>query len=172
VARTPGRALIGVLSLAVGIAGLTVLTAVTFAFRGVVVGSLLGDAIAVQVRGVDYVAIAATVLLGVLGVADVLFLNIRERAPELATIRSLGWRESALARLVITEGAAIGLLGSLTGAGLGLAMTAWFAGQVTHQLVAVTVTTAATGLVVTAIAAAVPAALLRRLPAAHLLAEE
>jgi putative ABC transport system permease protein len=172
VARTPGRALIGVLSLAVGIAGLTVLTAVTFAFRGVVVGSLLGDAIAVQVRGVDYVAIAATVLLGVLGVADVLFLNIRERAPELASIRSLGWRESALARLVITEGAAIGLLGSLTGAGLGLAMTAWFAGQVTHRLVAVTVMTAATGLVVTAIAAAVPAALLRRLPAAHLLAEE
>jgi putative ABC transport system permease protein len=172
VARTPGRALIGVLSLAVGIAGLTVLTAVTFAFRGVVVGSLLGDAIAVQVRAVDYVAIAATVLLGVLGVADVLYLNIRERASELATIRSLGWRESALARLVITDGAAIGLLGSLIGAGLGLAMTAWFAGQVTHRLVAVTVTTAATGLVVTAIAAVVPAALLRRLPAAHLLAEE
>jgi putative ABC transport system permease protein len=172
VARTPGRALIGVVSLAVGIAGLTVLTAVTFAFRGVVVGSLLGDAIAVQVRGVDYVAIAATVLLGVLGVADVLFLNIRERAPELATIRSLGWRESALARLVITEGAAIGLLGSLTGAGLGLAMTAWFAGQVTHQLIAVAVATAAIGLVITAIAAVVPAALLRRLPTAHLLAEE
>jgi putative ABC transport system permease protein len=172
VARTPGRALIGVLSLAIGIAGLTVLTAVTVAFRGVVVGTLLGDAIAVQVRGVDYVAIAATVLLGVLGVADVLYLNIRERATELATIRSLGWRESALARLVITEGAAIGLLGSLAGAGFGLAMTAWFAGQVTHRLVAVTVTTAAAGLVITAIAAVVPAALLRRLPAAHLLAED
>jgi putative ABC transport system permease protein len=172
VARTPGRALIGVVSLAVGIAGLTVLTAVTFAFRGVVVGSLLGDAIAVQVRGVDYVAIAATVLLGVLGVADVLFLNIRERAPELATIRSLGWRESALARLVVTEGAAIGLLGALTGAGLGLAMTAWFAGQVTHRLIAVAVATAAIGLVITALAALVPAALLRRQPTARLLAEE
>jgi putative ABC transport system permease protein len=172
VARTPGRALIGMVSLAVGIAGLTVLTAVTFAFRGVVVGSLLGDAIAVQVRGVDYVAIAATVLLGVLGVADVLFLNIRERASELATIRSLGWRESALARLVITEGTAVGLAGSLTGAGLGLALTAWFAGQVTHRLIAVTVVTAAVGLVVTAVAAVVPAALLRRLPTAHLLAEE
>ena len=46
------------------------------------------------------------------------------------------------------------------------------AGQVTHRLVAVTVATAATGLVITAIAAVVPAALLRRLPAAHLLAEE
>jgi putative ABC transport system permease protein len=172
VARAPGRTLIGVVSLAIGIAGLTMLTAVTVAFRGVVVGSLLGDAIAVQVRGVDYVAIAATVLLGVLGVADVLFLNIRERAPELATIRSLGWRESALARLVISEGVVIGLLGSLAGAGLGLAAVAGFAGQVTSRMIAVAVAAAAIGLVVTAAAAFVPAGLLHRLPAAHLLAEE
>jgi putative ABC transport system permease protein len=172
VARTPGRTLVGVVGLAVGIAGLTVLTAVTVAFRGVVVGSLLGDAIAVQVRGVDYVAITATVLLGVLGVADVLFLNIRERAPELATFRSLGWRDSALARLVVSEGAVIGLLGSLAGAGLGLAAIAGFAGQVTHRMVAVAVAAAAIGLVITAAAALIPAGLLRRLPAAHLLAEE
>jgi len=84
-ARSPGRTLIGVVSLAVGVAGLTVLAAATAAFRGVVVGSLLGDAVAVQVRGVDYVAVAATVTLGVLAVADVVFLNIRERAALLPT---------------------------------------------------------------------------------------
>jgi hypothetical protein len=61
---------------AVGVAGLTVLAAVTAAFHGVVVGSLLGDAVAVQVRGVDYVAVAATVTLGVLAVADVVFLML------------------------------------------------------------------------------------------------
>src|SRR6202034_165560 len=116
VARTPGRTAIGVISLAVGIAAVTMLTAVTFAFRGVIVGSMLGDAVAVQVRSVDYVAAAATVILGVLAVADTVFLNIRERAPELAAIRSFGWRDSALARLVITEGAIIGVTGSLIGA--------------------------------------------------------
>ena len=116
VARTPGRTLIGVVSLAIGIAALTLLTAVTVAFRGVVVGSLLGDAVAVQVRGVDYIAAGATVALGVLAVADVVFLNITERAAELATIRSFGWRDTALARLVITEGAIIGVTGSLAGA--------------------------------------------------------
>ncbi|HEY1624801.1 MAG TPA: FtsX-like permease family protein, partial [Streptosporangiaceae bacterium] len=83
-----------------------------------------------------------TVLLGVLGVADVPFLNIRERAPELATSRSLGWRESALARLVISEAVVIGLLGSLAGAGAGLAATAWFAGQATHRMVSVAVAAA------------------------------
>ena len=172
VARTPGRTLIGVVSLAVGIAALTLLTAVTFAFRGVVVGSLLGDAVAVQVRGVDYIAAGATVALGVLAVADVVFLNITERAAELATMRSFGWRDTALARLVITEGAVIGVAGSLAGAGLGLAAAAWFAGQLPARLLAIAAAAAAAGILITAAAALLPAALLRRLPLAHLLAEE
>jgi putative ABC transport system permease protein len=171
-ARTPGRTLVGVASLAVGIAALTLLAAVTVAFRGVVIGTLLGDAIAVQARGIDYVAITATVLLGVLAVADVLFLNIRERAPELAVLRSLGWRESTLARLVVAEGAVIGLLGSLAGAGLGLLAVAWFAGQVSHRMIAVAVAAAVLGMLITAAVAFVPAALLRRMPTAYLLAEE
>ena len=172
VARTPGRTAIGVVSLAVGIAAVTMLTAVTFAFRGVIVGSLLGDAVAVQVRSVDYVAAAATVILGVLAVADTVFLNIRERAGELATIRSFGWRDSALARLVITEGAIIGVTGSLAGAGVGLAAAAWFAGQLPARLLAIAAVAVVAGVLVTAAAALLPAALLRRLPTADLLAEE
>jgi putative ABC transport system permease protein len=172
VARTPGRTLIGVLSLAVGIAALTLLTAVTFAFRGVVVGTLLGDAVTVQVRGVDYIAVGATVALGTLAVTDVVFLNITERAAELATMRSFGWREGALARLVVTEGAVIGVIGSLAGAGLGLWAAAQLAGLLPARLVAIAVAAVAAGIIVTAAAALLPAALVRRLPHAHLLAEE
>ena len=172
VARTPGRTLIGVVSLAVGIAALTLLTAVTVAFRGQIVGSLLGNAVAVQVRGVDYVAAGATAVLGVLAVADVVFLNIRERAAELATMRSFGWRDTVLARLVVTEGAAIGIIGSLAGAGLGLGAAAWFAGHLPVRLLVIAATAVAAGIVITAAAALLPAALLRRLPAANLLAEE
>jgi len=162
----------GVASLAVGIAALTLLAAITFAFRGVIVGSLLGDAIAVQVRGVDYIAAGATVALGVLAVADVVFLNIAERAAELAVLRSFGWRDRVLARLVITEGALIGLAGSLAGAGLGLAGAAGLAGHLPARLLVTTAAIAATGIVVTAAATLLPAALLRHLPTAHLLAEE
>jgi ABC-type antimicrobial peptide transport system permease subunit len=121
---------------------------------------------------VDYVAVTATVALGVLAVADVVFLNIRERAPELATIRALGWRESALARLVITEGAIVGLIGSLAGAVLGLGAAVEFAGQLPATLYAIAAAAVAGGLLVTTMAALLPAQALRRLPAAHLLAEE
>jgi putative ABC transport system permease protein len=172
VLRAPGRSLVGALSLAIGITALTTLTAVTFAFRGVVVGSLLGDAVAVQVRGVDYVATIATVALGVLAVADVVFLNIRERGAELATIRALGWSESALSRLVVTEGALIGLSGAVLGAALGLAATAEFTGQLPAALYLVTGIAVVTGAAITALSALLPAQALRRMPAARLLAEE
>ena len=172
VLRTPGRSLVGAFSLAVGVAALTLLTAVTLAFRGAVVGSLLGNAVAVQVRGVDYVAVTATVVLGVLAVADVLFLNIRERAAELAAIRALGWPESALGRLVVTEGAVIGLAGSLAGAAAGLAAAAEFAGQFPARLLLAATAAVLAGVLVTVAAALLPAQLLRRLPTAQLLAEE
>jgi putative ABC transport system permease protein len=172
VLRTPGRSLVAAVSLAVGVAALTMLTAVTLAFRGAVVGSLLGNVVAVQVRGVDFVAVAATVALGVLAVADVLFLNIRERSGELATIRALGWPESALGRLVVTEGAAIGLCGSLAGAAAGLAAAAGFAGQFPARLLLIATAAGLAGVLVTVIAALLPAQLLRRLPTAQLLAEE
>jgi putative ABC transport system permease protein len=172
VIRTPGRSLIGVVSLAVGIAALTLLSAVTFAFRGVIVGSLLGDYVSVQVRGVDYLAAGATIVLGVLAVADMVFLNIRERAAELATIRSFGWRDGTLGRLVVTEGAIIGVAGSLAGAGLGLGAAAWLAGHLPARLIAIAAVAVGAGILITALAALLPAALLRRLPTAHLLAEE
>jgi putative ABC transport system permease protein len=172
VLRTPGRAAVGAISLAVGVTALTILAAVTFAFRGVLVGSLLGNAVAVQVRGVDYVAVTATIALGVLAVADVVFLNIRERAPELAAIRTFGWREAALSRLVVTEGAIIGLLGSILGATVGLIAAAQFAGHIPATLYVIAAIAVIGGLVVTTTAALLPAQALRRLPAAQLLAEE
>jgi hypothetical protein len=172
VRRTPGRTILGAFSLAVGVAALTMITAVTLAFHGTVVGSLLGDGVAVQVRSVDYIAVTATIALGVLAVADVLFLNIRERGAEIATIRTFGWREGVLGRLVVTEGALIGVAGSVAGAALGLAGTAEFAGQFPARLWAVAGAAAAAGILVTVVAALIPAQLLRRLPTAHLLAEE
>lgn len=172
VLRVPGRTLIAAVSLAVGVAGLTILVGVTLAFRGSVVTSVLGSAIAVQVRGVDFVAVSATAALGVLAVIDVLFLNVRERAGEYATIRTFGWREGDLRRLIATEGAMIGVAGSLVGAGIGLAGAATLGRGVPTSLVTVAFATAVCGAVLASIAAGIPAYLLRRLPDAEILGQE
>ncbi|MGI5236542.1 FtsX-like permease family protein [Dactylosporangium sp. CA-139066] len=170
--RVPGRTLLGAAALAIGITAATVLGAITFAFHGAIIGTLLGDAVSLQVRSVDTIAVVATVLLGALAVADVLYLNIRDRAAELATLRATGWTAGALGRLVAAEGFGIGVLGGLLGAGLGLAGAAWLVGAVTDALIWTAAGALAAGSLVATAAALVPALLLQRMPTAHLLAEE
>ncbi|MEV6811770.1 FtsX-like permease family protein [Micromonospora sp. NPDC051296] len=171
-ARTPGRTLLGAAALAIGVAALTLVGAVTYAFQGAVVGSLLGDAISLSVRSPDLVAAVATVLLGTAAVADVLYLGIRDRAAELATLHAVGWTDRTLSRLVGYEGLALGVLGATTGALLGLLGTVALIGSLPGGLLLVALATAAAGIVVSCLAALVPAVLLRRLPLARLLAEE
>ncbi|HEV2888208.1 MAG TPA: ABC transporter permease [Jatrophihabitans sp.] len=130
----PGRTGLGMAGVGVGSAGLTVLLAITVAFRGSVVGSLLGDAISLQARRVDYLAVAVTLLLAAIAVADVSYLNMRERREDLALLRAVGWTDRQLGRLIIAEGMLIGVAGSVAGAGLGLAVTALLAGSVPGSL--------------------------------------
>jgi putative ABC transport system permease protein len=125
-ARRPGRSALAAAGLAVAVAAFTLLLAVTLAFQGSVVGSLLGNAITVQVRGVDYAATAAILVLSGLGVADVLFISITERAVEFATLRAVGWRERRLREMVLTEGVVLGLVGCAAGAVIGLFGAALF----------------------------------------------
>lgn len=170
--RVPGRTFLGVVSLAIGVCALSLLLAARIAFHDVLVGTLLGRAISVQVRSSDYVAVVVMVALGAAAVADVLFLGVRERSRELATLRATGWDERALGRLIGTEGLVIGLLGSLIGAALGMAGAAAFAGALPEELVATSLAAAIVGTALAGLAAIVPAASLRRLAAVPLLAGE
>jgi putative ABC transport system permease protein len=170
--RTPGRTALGALSLAIGVAALTLLLAATLAFHDALVGTLLGQAVAVDVRGSDYVAVVATVALGIAAVADVLFLNLRDRAAEFATLMATGWDERALGRLLVLEGFWIGLMGAATGAAAGLVAAAAFAGALPASLLATTAGTAVAGALLAAAVGALPGVWLRRTPPVPLLAGE
>ena len=170
--RNPGRTFLAALALAVGVAAVTVLVAITSAFHGSITGSLLGDAISLQVRGVDAVSVVATVALGLVAVADVVYLGIRERAAEFATLRAIGWTDATLARLVTYEGLGIGLLGAVAGAVAGIAAIATFGGTFNAALGWAAAATAAGGILLTAAACLVPAGTQRHLPTSTLLAEE
>jgi putative ABC transport system permease protein len=148
------------------------LVAIAVAFRNDVIGTLLGDAVALRVRSVDLLAAVAAVLLGGLAVADVLYINIRERSAELAALWASGWTDRALLRLVGYEGLGIGILGALTGALAGLGGIAWLVGGLTSDIVWLAAIVAAAAIGVATLAACVPALLLRRFPLSTLLAEE
>lgn len=169
--RLPARTIVGAGGLFVGVAALTVLLAINFAFRGVLVGSLLGNVISVQVRGVDLLSVVLAMILSGLSVADVLVLNIRERAAEIVTLRATGWGNRQLGTMVAFEGAWLGLLGSVPGAVVGIGI-AWAAGVVSVQtvLAGAAAIGIATGIALGA--SIVPAALLVRMLVPAVLAEE
>src|SRR5262249_6552377 len=142
------------------------------AFHGTITGSLLGDAVSVDVRGVDEVAVAAIVLLALVAVADVLYLGMRERAREFAALRATGWTWASLARLVNFERPGIGLLGALGGAAIAGVAAAVSAATAPGGLVPLTLAVAGTGVLAAGLAALAPALLGRRAPISTLLAEE
>jgi putative ABC transport system permease protein len=172
IARVPGRSVLAAASLALGVGALTVLLAITIVFHNVLTGSLLGSAISLQVRGSDYAAVAVIVILATAGIADVLYLNLRERAAEIATLQATGWRDGTLAQLVVSEALWLGLAGSLAGAALGVLAASTFAQTLPHQLIAVAAAAAAAGTIVAVLAALAPMIAIGRLATVPTLAGE
>lgn len=169
--RTPGRVAAAALALALAVASLTILLGIVFGFHGAVVGTLLGDAVSVQVRGVDLVAGVLLAVLGLGCLADVLYLDIREQAPRYASLQAAGWRDRTLGALIVWQAVIIALLGSVVGAALGLAALLSLA-PLSPRVWLVTILLIPAATVVASIVALMPAYSLRSLPTARLLAQE
>ena len=170
--RVPGRTLLGALSMAIGVGALTVLVAVATTFKNLIVGTLLGTAVSVQVTASDYAAAAVIIVLAAAAIGDILYLNQRERAGELATLSATGWSRGALSRLTTSEGLWMSLLGSVGGGALGLVITGKLASTVPPELVLTAAATATAGLAAGLLASAGSTLWLLRLPTVALLSTE
>jgi hypothetical protein len=170
--RLPARTVVGAAGLAIGIAALTLLLEIERSYHGTLVGTLLGNALALQVRGADLAAIGLTIGLAAFSVVDVLYVNLRERAAEIVTLRSSGWSERQLGLLVALEAAVLGLGGSVVGATLGVALTAALLSASLGSLVAAAALAALGGTLTTVAASLVPLSRLRRLTVPSVLAAE
>lgn len=169
--RMPGRAAVAALAVAVGVGALTVLISISLTFTDSVGGSALGGVINSQVRGVDYLSAALAILLAAASVADVLFLNLRERAPERGMLAAAGWRRVHLATVAIVEGTGIGVAGSITGAAAAVAIIAGL-GALSAPVVAAAAIAMAGGSVVVLLAVIGVVSAVDQMPLAAALADE
>ncbi len=170
--RLRARALVGGAGLVIGAAALTVLLAIQAAFQGTLVGTLLGSALSVQVRGADFLAIGLTVALAALSVADVLYLNLRERSAELVTLRTVGWSERELLALVEAEALLLALAATLAGAAVGIVLGALLLAIPVLPLLAGAAIATAGGVLAATLASLLPLSQLRRLTPPTVLAAE
>lgn len=169
--RTPGRVLAAAASLAMGVASLALIYGITQAFRGAVVGTVMGDVVAVQVKTTDLLAALVLALVGLVSLGNVLFLDMREQAAHYASLRATGWTDRSLASLITWQAVVIGIVGSLAGAAIALAGLAAMS-ALTTTTVLTTLLIAALGVGAAALVSFIPAGGLRRIPTARLLAGE
>jgi hypothetical protein len=120
IVRTPGRSAIAAAGLAVGVAGLTVLLAAHVSFATSIGDSELAGLVNGSTRGSDLVSVLLTIALSAGGVADLTYLNLRERAGELAALAASGWGRRQLGRLLTSEAVVTAGTGSVAGAAIGL----------------------------------------------------
>ncbi len=125
-----------------------------------------------QVRGADYLAVGITITLAALSVADVLYMNLRERAPEFASLRTVGWSDRHLIVVVALEAVMVSATGSLIGVAVGVGISMLVL-NIPISPLAVAAGFGLAGGVATALAASlVPLAQFGRLTPAAVLAEE
>lgn len=170
-ARSPARVMTAAISLALGVAALVILLGVTTAFRAVVVGSLLGNAVVVQVRSADLVAAVILLALALVCVVQVLRLDLREQRPQYAALSASGWRDRTLALLVLGHGALVGALGAALGLFVALATLALIGIDV-RPVIPAALLIAGSAVGAAAVAAVATARPLTRLSTARILAEE
>jgi putative ABC transport system permease protein len=76
-----------------------------------------------RLLGMLGVLVAIGVVVGALSVFNTMIMNIAQRAPEIAVLRSEGMTQTEIQRLSVAEAALMGLLGALLGLGLGTLIT-------------------------------------------------
>jgi ABC-type antimicrobial peptide transport system permease subunit len=122
--RTPGRAVLSGLALALGVAALAVLLAADHTFGASIGDSFLSTLVSTQVRSVDYLSTGLAIVLGAVSIADMVYLGIRERSAELAVLLATGWRLRHLSTIALLEATATALVGAGAGAAAAAALGA------------------------------------------------
>ncbi|HEY1626547.1 MAG TPA: FtsX-like permease family protein [Streptosporangiaceae bacterium] len=169
VLRVPGRSLLAAFGVALAVSGLTLLTALTLAFHGSTSGTVLGQAIIVQVHAADYVAAGACALLGLALAGDIYYTASSDRVGEHALLQATGWTPADLTRLAAAETAITSVTGALAGTGLPLLGIRAVTGALPAGATAVAAGIGAGGVLFTMCASLGPARrLLRTAPARHL----
>jgi ABC-type lipoprotein release transport system permease subunit len=171
-AHAPLRSVAAVAALALGVGAVADVVGIEAAFHTAASGSLLADAVGVQVRAADVVAALLALALAVAAASDALYLGIREREGELASLRATGWRDGDMRRLILWEGALQAAIGCAAAALLGLGGTWLLTGVAPWPVYAALGALAVLAVGVVAAASLLPARAAARRPIAQTLALE
>jgi hypothetical protein len=114
-ARSRPRSVMTIGSLFLSSVLLVLMLSSILALRQTLVGSLLGNFVLLQTAVPQIAGCVFAVLLTFLSVADLMLLQVRERWQEIGLLQALGWRGKMVQRLLLQEGLALAIIGTVPG---------------------------------------------------------
>jgi hypothetical protein len=154
--RSPSRMLLSSFVIAVGCVALSLELAARWAFSGAAT-PWTERPVTWPGAAVDVVAVLLVAAMATFTVADLALLTLRERAPEVAALRAIGWSAPDLARLTLHNAVWPGLAGGLVAGGFDLVGGLAVAGSAPPRLIALSALAAAVGVAMSLLAASLPA---------------
>ena len=112
------RSLLSVISISLPTALFIAFLFITFRLKGVMYATWLGQYVAMEVSSLHYIAMGVALLIAILTTTEIIWQNVSERQPEIALLKSVGWRNKSIYWLVILEGVFSGLFAGIIGIAL------------------------------------------------------
>lgn len=123
------RSFLAILSIAFPTGLLMFFLFITFRLKGELYTTWLGEYVAMEVGPMHYIAMGIAILIAILTTAEIIWQNVSERQPEIAVLKAIGWRNHAVRKLVLLEGAVSGFLAGILGFVLSLLFIVYMYGQ-------------------------------------------
>lgn len=171
-AQRPARLAVGSAGVALAVVSDTLVLGVAWHFRDTLIGTFLGDAVAVQARTPDLVAAGVITLLALTAVATLLFLEIAQDIKRFGALRAVGWADAKVAVAICTQAAILAVVGIAVG--VGVALGAWLLAfhSIDGLVLRAALTFALIGAIVTLCASLVPGLTLSATRIARVLSSE
>lgn len=170
--QRPGRLTVGAVGVALAVTSAALLGSILAHFRETLIGSFLGDAVAVQVRTPDIATAVLIVLLGLTALGTLLFLGLSEDARSLAALRAVGWTDRMLGTTVMVQALTVGGLGAMIGTVIALVTWASAFDALDATTVITTLAVAVGAIIASLLTALIPAAWAGRLSTGRILSCE
>ncbi|KZE51086.1 ABC transporter permease [Rossellomorea marisflavi] len=116
------RSILSIVSIALPTGLFILFLFITFRLKGVMFATWLGEYVAMEVGAMHYIAMGVALLIAILTTTEIIWQNVSERKPEIALLKSVGWKNGKVRRLVLYEGLLSGLAAGILG--LVIAITA------------------------------------------------
>ena len=109
------RSWLSILTIALPTGLLALFIYVGFRLKGVMYTTWLGQYVALEVGPIQYIAMIIALVIAVLTTFEITWQNVAERGREIAILKSVGWKNNSIRRLVWSEGLFTGICAALLG---------------------------------------------------------